>query len=359
MKEEIKGVLNILTQKISLIESLLEISVKQARLVDLGLEIEGISDIWNSDKGKILLKEKANLEKVLADFDRIKTDLTDFVELCSISSDEEVVQIEDGVRNLEKLIKISEISAMFKGEADRNDAFLEINSGAGGTESQDWAEMLERMYLRWAASAGYKVELVARQEGEEAGIKSVILKIFGTNAYGYLKHETGIHRLVRNSPFNAQGKRQTSFASVYVTPVVDDTIKIDIQEKDLRIDTYRSSGAGGQHVNTTDSAVRITHIPTGIVAACQNERSQHQNKATAFSMLRSKLFKYEEEKRKNVQNAIEKSDISWGNQIRNYVLQPYKLVKDTRTGLENGNAQAVLDGDIEEFLIEAILKLNS
>lgn len=245
---------------------------------------------------------------------------------------------------------------MFSDEADKLGVILEINSGAGGTESQDWSQMLERMYLRWAEERRLNVQIIHRLQGEEAGIKQVIFSIEGENVYGMLKHETGVHRLVRVSPFNAQNKRQTSFASVLVTPMIDDSIKIEINPADLKIDTYRSSGAGGQHVNTTDSAVRITHIPTGVIAACQNQRSQLQNRETAMKWLQSKLYEIEERKRQAQRDSVEKDDVSWGNQIRNYVLHPYKLVKDTRTNYEDMNPQKVLDGEIDAFIFEMIRK---
>ena len=246
----------------------------------------------------------------------------------------------------------AQIETMLSGEADANDAYLEVHAGAGGTESQDWAQMLLRMYTRWAESKGYKVELMERHDGEEAGIKSATLLVKGHNAYGWLKTESGVHRLVRISPYDSAARRHTSFSSVWVYPVIDDKIDIEVSESDVRIDTYRASGAGGQHVNTTDSAVRITHIPTGIVVACQNERSQHKNRATAWDMLRARLYEQELQKREEAaqSEADSKTDIGWGHQIRSYVLQPYQMVKDLRTGVESGNPQAVLDGDLDEFM---------
>ena len=245
-------------------------------------------------------------------------------------------------------------------ENDYLDTYLEIHAGAGGTESQDWAEMLRRMYSKWAEKKKSKVEIISEHRGEEAGIKSSILKITGAYMYGWLKSESGVHRLVRISPFDSGARRHTSFASIWVYPVVDDSIKIDIQEKDIRIDTYRSSGAGGQHVNTTDSAVRITHLPTNIVVQCQNERSQHKNRETAFNMLKARLYRYEIQKKEEASENIAKSktDIGWGHQIRSYVLQPYQLVKDLRNNLENTDPESVLDGDIEEFLEAALYKMK-
>jgi peptide chain release factor 2 len=252
--------------------------------------------------------------------------------------------------------KRREIESLLSGEADANDCYVELNSGAGGTEAQDWAEMLMRMYMRWAEQHGYKVQLIEESEGEQAGIKSATLQITGPNAYGWLKTEGGVHRLVRISPFDANARRQTSFASVWVYPVVDDSIDIDINEADLKVDTYRASGAGGQHVNKTESAIRITHVPSGIIVACQTDRSQHRNRATAMAMLKARLYEAELQRREAITAAQEnaKTDIGWGHQIRNYVLAPYQLVKDLRTGVEKGNPDAVLDGDLDEFMAAAL-----
>ena len=252
--------------------------------------------------------------------------------------------------------KRREIESLLSGEADANDCYVELNSGAGGTEAQDWAEMLMRMYMRWAEQHGYKVQLIEESEGEQAGIKSATLQICGPNAYGWLKTEGGVHRLVRISPFDANARRQTSFASVWVYPVVDDSIDIEINEADLKVDTYRASGAGGQHVNKTESAIRITHVPSGIIVACQTDRSQHRNRATAMAMLKARLYEAELQRREAITAAQEnaKTDIGWGHQIRNYVLAPYQLVKDLRTGVEKGNPDAVLDGDLDEFMAAAL-----
>ena len=248
------------------------------------------------------------------------------------------------------------MKCFLSGDNDHLDTYLEIHAGAGGTESQDWAQMLVRMYLRWAEGKKFNFEIISEHKGEEAGIKSSILKINGTFVYGWLKSESGVHRLVRISPFDSGARRHTSFASVWVYPVVDDSVKIEIKDKDLRIDTYRSSGAGGQHVNTTDSAVRITHIPTNIVVQCQNERSQHKNKETCFNMLKARLYEFEIKKKEQKLENLEqsKTDIGWGHQIRSYVLQPYQLVKDLRNSLENTNPTSVLDGNIDEFLEAAL-----
>ena len=249
-----------------------------------------------------------------------------------------------------------QLEALLSGEADGNDCYLEVNAGAGGTEAQDWAQMLLRMYLRWAEAHGHKINWLEESAGEEAGIKSATVEIKGDNTFGWLKTEAGVHRLVRISPFDSQSRRHTSFASVSVSPVIDDSIDVTVEDKDLRVDTYRASGAGGQHINKTDSAVRITHIPTGIVVQCQNDRSQHRNRARAMDMLRARLYEAELKKREEAAQAEAeaKSEIGWGHQIRSYVLQPYQMVKDLRTSVEKGNAQGVLDGDIDAFLEAAL-----
>ncbi len=267
--------------------------------------------------------------------------------------------VADGIKTLEAVRERTakmELEGLLSGEADGNDCYLEIHAGAGGTEAQDWAEMLQRLYVRWAERKGYKVEWLEESGGEEAGIKSATMKITGENAYGWLKTESGVHRLVRISPFDSQARRHTSFASAWVYPVVDDNIKVDIQDKDLRIDTYRASGAGGQHVNKTESAIRITHMPTNIVVQCQSDRSQHRNRATAMQMLKARLYERELQIREDKVQAANanKTDIGWGHQIRSYVLQPYQMVKDLRTGVEMGNTGAVLDGDIDRFLEAAL-----
>ena len=263
--------------------------------------------------------------------------------------------------NLKNEVKKLEIKCFLSNENDTLDSYLEFHAGAGGTESQDWAEMLRRMYMKWATNKGYKVELISEHKGDEAGIKSSVIKILGEYIYGFLKSESGIHRLVRISPFDSGARRHTSFASVWVYPVINEDIDIEISEKDLRIDTYRSSGAGGQHVNTTDSAVRITHIPSKIVVQCQNERSQHKNKETCLNMLKARLYEFELQKKKRKSENIEnsKSDIGWGHQIRSYVLHPYRMVKDNRTNYENSNPDKVLDGDIDVFLENSLYKLNA
>ena len=271
--------------------------------------------------------------------------------------------INDSLNNIKKLVQLvkkNEIKCFLSNETDNLNAYLEIHAGAGGTESQDWAEMIRRMYMKWSSDKNYKIELISEHKGDEAGIKSSTIKIEGEYVFGYLKSESGIHRLVRISPFDSGARRHTSFASVWVYPVIDENINIEIIEKDLRIDTYRSSGAGGQHVNTTDSAVRITHLPTKIVVQCQNERSQHKNKETCMNMLKARLYEHElkkkEQKSKNLESS--KTDIGWGHQIRSYILHPYKLVKDNRTSVENTSPEKVLDGQIDEFLESSLYNIN-
>jgi peptide chain release factor 2 len=309
------------------------------------------------------MRERQGLESSLNTYASLEQRLNDDIELMEMAEAEgEEDVIADAQAALEALrrdVQQQEVEALLSGEADANDCYVEIHSGAGGTESQDWAQMLMRMYLRWAEGRGYKVEVIEYHEAEEAGIKSATLQVDGHNAYGWLKTESGVHRLVRISPFDSNARRHTSFASVWVYPVIDDNIEIEVNESDCRIDTYRASGAGGQHINTTDSAVRITHQPTGIVVQCQNERSQHKNRAAAWAMLRSRLYERELQKREEAAHAesASKTDIGWGHQIRSYVLQPYQLVKDLRTGLENTNPSAVLDGEITSF-IEAALALR-
>jgi peptide chain release factor 2 len=306
------------------------------------------------------MRERDALEDRLNAIGRIEQELADqltMIELGEAEKDDKtVLEAEAALKRLKAEVARRELEALLSGEADANDAYVEIHAGAGGTESQDWAQMLERMYVRWAESRDYKIEIIGEHYGEEAGVKSATVLVKGANAYGWLKTESGVHRLVRISPFDSNARRHTSFASVSIYPAVDDTIEIEIDEKDVRIDTYRSSGAGGQHVNTTDSAVRLTHVPTGIVVTCQNERSQHKNRATAWKMLRARLYEAELKRREDQAQAAAaaKSDIGFGHQIRSYVLQPYQLVKDLRTGVESTNPSAVLDGDIDGF-IEAAL----
>ena len=306
------------------------------------------------------MRERTELEDRLGAMARFESELEDGVTLIELAEAENDAAAEnEGLAQLKSLkqeVERKQIEALLSGEVDQNDTYIEIHSGAGGTESCDWARMLFRMYARWAERNKFKVEIIEETAGDEAGIKSGTLLIKGHNAHGWAKTESGVHRLVRISPFDSNARRHTSFASVWVYPVIDDRIEIDVKESDCRIDTYRSSGAGGQHVNTTDSAVRITHMPTGIVVACQSERSQHKNRATAWNMLRARLYEREMEKREAAANATEaaKTDIGWGHQIRSYVLQPYQLVKDLRTGVTSGTPSDVLDGDLEPFMEAAL-----
>jgi peptide chain release factor 2 len=307
-----------------------------------------------------VLRERTRLDRAIEGYRRIEREVDEAVELIGMGEAEEdaaiVADAEAALEALKREAQRRELESLLSGEADANDCYLEVHAGAGGTEAQDWAEMLLRMYVRWAEDHGCKVEWLEESAGEGAGIKSATVRINGPDAYGWLKTESGVHRLVRISPFDSAARRHTSFASVWVYPVVDDKISIEINDKDLRIDTYRSSGAGGQHVNKTDSAVRLTHLPTGVAVACQSERSQHQNRAHAFAMLRARLYELELEKREAAVDAMNasKTDIGWGHQIRSYVLQPYQMVKDLRTGVETGNPNAVLDGDIDRFLAAAL-----
>ncbi len=319
------------------------------------------ADLWNdAQKAQKLLAEKNKIENAIASVDAIENKRIELFELCELAEAEDDKEIiEDVVAQFEELkaqAKRGEIEALLCGEVDANDAFLEVHSGSGGTESQDWAEMLFRMYSRWANAHNYKIEYIEEAMGDVAGIKSATIKIMGHNAYGWLKSENGVHRLVRISPFDSNARRHTSFASVNVYPVVDDEILIDVKESDCRIDTYRASGAGGQHVNKTDSAVRITHIPTGVVVQCQNQRSQLKNKESAWKMLKSRLYEIEANKQEEASQEqwSAQGDNGWGYQIRSYVLQPYKLIKDLRTQVETSDVKSVLDGNIDLFLEAAL-----
>jgi peptide chain release factor 2 len=330
------------------------------RLGELNAKVEDPT-LWDDPKAaQEVMRERRRLEEAIdatRSLERELEDTSELIELAESEGDNELV--EDGIRSLAELAERADrdkVAALLAGEADANNAYVEINAGAGGTESQDWAEMLQRMYSRWAERHRMKVELVDYHSGEQAGIKSATLLIKGENAYGNLKVESGVHRLVRISPYDANARRHTSFSSVWVYPEVDEDIDIQVDDKDLRIDTYRSSGAGGQHVNTTDSAVRITHIPTGIVVACQNERSQHKNRASAMKQLKARLYEAELQKREAETNAANaaKTDIGWGHQIRSYVLQPYQLVKDLRTAVTSTSPGDVLDGDLDRFMAAAL-----
>ena len=306
------------------------------------------------------MRERNRLDRAISAYRSVETQLSDSLDLIELAEAEGdkamIADAEASLLTLRPTAEAMKLESMLSGEADGNDAYVEIHAGAGGTESQDWAEMLLRMYTRWAERHGYKTEYLEESESEEAGIKSATIQVKGENAYGWLKTETGVHRLVRISPFDSNARRHTSFASVGVFPVIDDRIEIDIPEKEVRIDVYRASGAGGQHVNKTESAVRITHIPTGIAVQCQNDRSQHKNRAQAWAMLRARLYEAEMRKREEQAAAANaaKSDIGWGHQIRSYVLQPYQLVKDLRTGVESHSPQDVLDGNLDEFMAASL-----
>ena len=306
------------------------------------------------------MRERNLLASQIEGVQALETEVADTTELIGLAElDNDTELANEGLSALKRAAteaKRREIESLLSGEADGRDAFLEVNAGAGGTEAQDWAEMLARMYTRWAEGRGYKIQLMEESEGEQAGIKSATFQVTGPNAYGWLKTEGGVHRLVRISPFDSAARRQTSFASVYVYPVIDDSIQIEIDPSDLKVDTFRASGAGGQHVNKTESAIRITHIPTGIVVACQTDRSQHRNRATAMEMLRARMYEAELRKRElaSAQTEAAKTDIGWGHQIRSYVLAPYQMVKDLRTGVEKSNPAAVLDGALDDFMAAAL-----
>jgi peptide chain release factor 2 len=306
------------------------------------------------------MRERTRLAGQIEGVLKLEQDVSDSLELIAMAeADGDAAMVQDGLASLRAAAaeaKRRETESLLSGEADGRDAFLEINAGAGGTEAQDWAEMLLRMYQRWAEQHGHKIQLIEQSEGEQAGLKSVTVQISGDSAYGWLKTEAGVHRLVRISPFDSAARRHTSFASVWVYPVVDDTIEIEINEADLKVDTFRASGAGGQHVNKTESAIRITHVPTGIIVACQTDRSQHRNRATAMNMLRARMYEAELQRREaaSAQTEAAKTDIGWGHQIRSYVLAPYQLVKDLRTGVEKGNPDAVLDGALDDFMAAAL-----
>ena len=322
------------------------------------------ADFWqDKSRSKKILKEKKLFEDLTNTYKNSEKNLADFKELYKLAIDESnndlLIELTDNLKQLKKDIKKTEIKCFLSNEADSLDCYIEIHAGAGGTESQDWASMLRKMYLKWAENKKFKYDLISEHKGEEAGIKSSTIKVEGDYTFGWLKKESGIHRLVRISPFDSGARRHTSFASVWVYPVVDENIKIEILDKDLRIDTYRSSGAGGQHVNTTDSAVRITHLPSKIVVQCQNERSQHKNKETCLNMLKARLYDYEMKKKEEESETLQssKSEIGWGHQIRSYVLQPYQLVKDNRTNFESTNPKKILDGEIDEFLEKSLYQI--
>ena len=360
MQAETLAKIDTIKSAVGLLRKHVKYDEAKARLVDLEVIIAN-GDFWHDqENAQKTMREKNRIERQLLVIDTLQLEMNDLVallELGAAENDEEIVA--DAEASLSKLVCIAEkrqLESLFSGEADANHCFLEVHAGAGGTEAQDWALMLMRMYSRWSEARGFKIHLIEESAGEEAGIKSVTMRVEGENAYGWMKTESGVHRLVRISPYDSSARRHTSFASVWVYPVVDDNIEVEIEDKDLRIDTYRASGAGGQHVNKTDSAIRITHMPTNIVVQCQNDRSQHRNRATAFNMLKARLYELELQRREDAASdaASNKTDIGWGNQIRSYVLHPYQMVKDLRTNVEKGNAQGVLDGDLDDF-IEASL----
>ncbi len=360
MRAEAQAHIDQINAATQLLRRFLDWDKAQKRLGELNAKVEDPT-LWDDPKAaQDVMRERRRLEEAIGATTKIETELTDTVELiemAELEGDEGLV--DDGVAALADLAERAEkdkVAALLAGEADANNSYVEINSGAGGTESNDWASMLLRMYTRWGERHGMKVEMIDHHSGEQAGIKSATILIKGENAYGNLKTESGVHRLVRISPYDSSARRHTSFSSVWVYPEVDDDIEIEVNESDLRIDTYRASGAGGQHVNTTDSAVRITHIPTGIVVACQNERSQHKNRASAMKQLKARLYENELQKREAEANAANaaKTDIGWGHQIRSYVLQPYQLVKDLRTGVTSTAPGDVLDGDLDRFMAAAL-----
>jgi peptide chain release factor 2 len=360
MRAEAQASIDQIGSALELLRRFLDWDRALARLDELNARVEDPT-LWDSPKAaQEVMRERRRLDEAIGATRAIEKELADTVELMEMAEAEgDDSLVDDAVAALASLAERAErdkVTALLAGEADANDTYIEVNAGAGGTESQDWAEMLQRMYTRWAERHGMKVELVDYHAGEQAGIKSATLLIKGENAYGYAKTESGVHRLVRISPYDSNARRHTSFSSVWVYPVVDDDIDIEVNETDLKIDTYRSSGAGGQHVNTTDSAVRITHVPSGIIVACQNQRSQHKNRAEAMKMLKARLYEAELQRREaeaSAQHAA-KTEIGWGHQIRSYVLQPYQLVKDLRTGVTSTAPGDVLDGDLDRFMAAAL-----
>ncbi len=360
MRAEAQAHINQINAALALLRRFIDWDRALARLEELNAMVEDPT-LWNDPKAaQVVMRERRRLEEAIGATRAIQSELDDTVELMEMAEAEgDEAMVDDGAAQLAVMAERAErdkVAALLAGEADANDTYIEVNAGAGGTESNDWAEMLGRMYMRWAERHKMKVETIDYHAGDQAGIKSVTYLLKGENAYGYAKTESGVHRLVRISPFGSGDKRQTSFASVWVYPVVDENIDIEIVESDLRIDTYRASGAGGQHINTTDSAVRITHIPTNIVVQCQNQRSQHKNKAEAMNQLRARLYENELQKREAEAdaNAASKTDIGWGHQIRSYVMQPYQMVKDLRTGVVSSSPSDVLDGDLDRFMAAAL-----
>ena len=360
MQAETLAKIEIIKASLQLLRKHVNSDVAMVRLTELNVQTTSV-DFWNDQtNAQSIMREKNKLEHQLDTIKSLQDEMTDAVDLIELGlaeNDKEIVlDAEVALSAVAKIAEKHQLESLLSGEADGNDCFVEIHAGAGGTEAQDWALMLLRMYSRWCEGRGFEIEMIEESTGEEAGIKSVTIRVNGDTAYGWMKTESGVHRLVRISPFDSSARRHTSFASVWVYPVVDDTIEVEVEEKDLRIDTYRASGAGGQHVNKTDSAIRITHLPTNIVVQCQNDRSQHRNRATAFNMLKARLYELELQRREDMVNdaASSKAEIGWGNQIRSYVLHPYQMVKDLRTSVEKGNAQGVLDGDLDDFIAASL-----
>ncbi|MGI4746804.1 MAG: peptide chain release factor 2 [Janthinobacterium lividum] len=360
MSAEIEALNEQIKQSVALLRRHLDWDVALDRLADLNNRVED-PDLWkDAAAAQELMRERTTLAGRMEGVQRLETEVRDAMDLAEMAEAEgDQAMVADAIASLKASAadaKRRELESLLSGEADFNDAFIEVNAGAGGTEAQDWAEMLLRMYSRWSEQHGYKIQLMESSEGEQAGLKSATLQVTGPNAYGWLKTEAGVHRLVRISPFDSAARRQTSFASVWVYPVVDDSIEIEINDADLKVDTFRASGAGGQHVNKTESAIRITHIPSGIVVACQTDRSQHRNRATAMGMLKARMYEAELQKREAAAAITEagKTEIGWGHQIRSYVLAPYQMVKDLRTGVEKGNPDAVLDGGLDDFMAASL-----
>ena len=356
MQAETQHSIDVIQQAIGLLKKHIDWKEALKRISQIE-ESSSSTDFWNDQKNaQNLMREKTILETQMQRIRELEDGLTEQVQMLELANDEQdeelIKETENTIQQLAVVAGKRQIESLLSGEADKNNCFVEIHSGAGGTEAQDWAAMLLRMYTRWAEQRGFKVEVIDEAGGEEAGIKSATIRIVGDSSYGWMKTESGVHRLVRISPFDSSARRHTSFSSIWVYPEIDDNIEIEIEEKDLRVDTFRASGAGGQHVNTTDSAIRITHIPTNIIVQCQSDRSQHRNRATAMKMLRARLYEVELQKRENaaIEGNLNKADNGWGSQIRSYVLHPYQMVKDLRTHVETGNTQAVLDGDIDDFI---------
>lgn len=359
MRNEIENIANEIEHTINLLKKFLKWEKAQKKLKELN-EIAQNPNIWNdTQKAQNIMKEKQTLEKAIESITALESELHDAKELIKLATDENnqdvISEAEEQIKKLHETLETRQMETLLSGKLDGNDTYFEVHSGAGGTESNDWANMLLRMYLRWCEKNGFKTEIQSTTPGDEVGVKSATVLVKGENAYGWMKTESGVHRLVRISPFDSNAKRHTSFSSIWVYPVIDEEIEIEINDADIRVDTYRSSGAGGQHVNTTDSAVRITHLPTGIVAT-SSEKSQHQNRANAMKALRARLYDLEIKKREQENQASHdsKTEIGWGHQIRSYVLQPYQMVKDLRTGVESSNPNAILDGDLNTFMQAAL-----